>query len=184
MCRITKWRFFAKHEKEEQFLNDMMAKGYAMTNFRWGKYTFEKAPPGKYIYRIELLEYLPEHEESQQYIRFMEDTGAELVATHFRWAYFRKKAEEGEFCIYTDLDSKINHYLRIRTLMIVVAALNLFMGLINLNVGLFVEWAERPPFNLYLSTISFAVAALVYLFIILPLNKKIRFLQKEKTIRE
>ena len=41
---------YVDYEKEE-----MSAKGAALTNYSWCKYTFEDTPKGEYIYRIELL---------------------------------------------------------------------------------------------------------------------------------
>lgn len=180
----VKRKFFLDFEKEEKFLNDMMAKGLALKNYSWGKYRFEKAPKGEYIYRLELLEHPVEHEESQNYIRFMEDMGAELVTTFSRWAYFRKRAKDGEFDIYSDLDSKIKHYVRIKLFMILIAALNFFLGLFNLNSGYLAILSGYPPINNYIAIVSFTVATLLLIMVILPLHKKIHTLDNERKIRE
>ncbi|WP_169797606.1 DUF2812 domain-containing protein [Neobacillus fumarioli] len=51
----------------------------------------KKSPKGDYIYRLELLKHPLKHPDSKDYISFMEEMGAELVATYHRWVYFRKK---------------------------------------------------------------------------------------------
>lgn len=176
---LTVWKLITDFEKEEKFLNEMMANGYAFTKYSWGKYTFEKAPKGEYIYRLELLEHLPEHEESQKYIRFMEETGAELVDTFHRWAYFRKKAADGEFKIYSDLDSIIKHYMRIRMTFFLVAIFVLLAGILNMVIGI----VSSPP-NIYFAVSSFILAAALFVFGVIPTGKRINILQKERALRE
>ncbi|WP_462410845.1 DUF2812 domain-containing protein [Neobacillus sp. Marseille-QA0830] len=177
-------KLFYDFEKEERFINDMSANGMALIDYSWCKYVFEEAPKGEYIYRLELLEHPANHPESQNYIQFMEDTGAELVASYHRWAYFRRKAADGEFTIYSDLDSKLQHYKRIMTLFAAVAGLNFLIGILNLFLGNLSATTGRPPINTYMSILSFSVAALLLIFIILPLNKKIENLRSDKGIHE
>lgn len=183
MIHVIRKAFF-DFEKEERFLNAMSAKGLALKNYSWCKYVFEDAPKGEYIYRLELLENPIEHPESQEYISFMKDMGAELVASYHRWCYFRKKAADGEFTIYSDVDSKIQHYNRIRFLFVVITALNFFVGVYNFYIGNVSITNDFPPINTLMSIISFTVAALLLIFILLPLSKKIEILKKEKEIHE
>ena len=44
----------------------------------------------------------------------MEDSGVEVVSQWYRWVYMRKKASDGPFEMYTDTDSKIAQYRRIK----------------------------------------------------------------------
>ena len=85
------------YEKEEQWLNEMSAKGLAFTDYSWCRYVFTDAPAGQYIYRIELLENMPTHPESQSYLRFLEESGVEFVSSYMRWVYLRKPASDGAF---------------------------------------------------------------------------------------
>ena len=184
MKHIIRKAFF-DFEKEEKFLNEMSANGFALTDYSWCKYIFEDAPKGEYIYRIELLGHPMDHQESRDYLQFMEETGAELVTSYNkRWIYFRRKAADGEFAIYSDIDSKLNHYNRILILFWAAAGLNLFVGLINLLLGAFTASISRPPINSYVSLISFSIFILILLFLIIPLNKKIKGLKIEKEIHE
>ena len=101
IVRKAYWDF----EKEEAWLNEMSARGMAMTDYSWCRYVFEDAPNRQYIYRIELLENMPTHPESIAYLRFLEESGVEYVASYMRWVYLRKPAADGPFDIYTDIDS-------------------------------------------------------------------------------
>ena len=176
------------YEKEEQWLNEMSAKGLAFTDYSWCRYVFTDAPAGQYIYRIELLENMPTHPESQSYLRFLEESGVEFVSSYMRWVYLRKPASDGAFDLYTDLDSKIKHYQRINLmwtiLMItefIAGACNLGIGIINLNMN------EHLGNFSYGNLIIGAVAsALGFLFLVLcvPLHRKIKKLKQEKAIRE
>lgn len=169
------------YEKEEKWLNDMSAKGLAMCDYSWCRYVFEEAPKGEYIYRIELLEHKPAHPESQNYIRFLEDTGVEFVSSYMRWAYFRKKAASGPFDLYSDIDSKIRHLKRVVTLWTALACMEFLIGAMNLSVGIS-EWGTADM-NFILSFILFAIGFGI-ITLILPIGRKIRQLKKEKKIRE
>jgi len=176
------------YEKEEQWLNEMSAKGMALTDYSWCRYVFVESPANQYIYRIELLDNMPTHPESHAYLQFLEESGVECVATYMRWVYLRKEASEGAFDLYTDIDSKIKHYQRVNllwtTLMFVEFAAgfsNLAIGIANLNMN------ERlGNFSYGNLIIGCCVSALGFLFLALelPIRRKIKKLKQEKMIRE
>ena len=72
-------------DKEEKWLNEMSAAGLQLRGVGFCKYTFEQGLPGEYVYRLELLNNWPSSYESVQYIRFIEDTGAEHIGSLLRW---------------------------------------------------------------------------------------------------
>lgn len=115
--------------KEEEWLNKMSAKGLHLVAVNLFQYIFEEGPAGEYSYRLELLEDLPSTPQGQEYIRFMEETGAEQVASYFRWVYFRKKG--GEFEIFSDIDSKIKHLNRILSLIGVLCCVEWLFLILN-----------------------------------------------------
>ena len=39
-------------ENEEKWLNEMSAKGFALTDYTWCRYVFSDCMPGKYVYRL------------------------------------------------------------------------------------------------------------------------------------
>jgi hypothetical protein len=92
---IHKWFWVWDFEKEEVWLNKMAGKGLHLCNIGFCKYTFEEGVPGEYTIRLEMLEKSPGNVESKQYIRFIEETGAEHIGSFFRWVFFRKKAGGG-----------------------------------------------------------------------------------------
>jgi hypothetical protein len=107
------YKAFWDYENEEKWLNEMAAKGLAMTDYTAYRYVFEERDPGEYVYRIDLLEHGAKHPESVKYLRFMEESGVEHVCTFRAWVYFRKKAADGPFELYSDLDSRIKHCRRL-----------------------------------------------------------------------
>lgn len=140
------WQF----DKEEKWLNECSAKGLHLTDVGLFRYTFEEGQPGAYSHKLELLKNWPNHPESVAYIHFLEETGVEMVGSIFRWIYFRKKTELGQFDLYSDLDSRINHLNRILALFIPIMFLeftvtpmnlfstfesNRFIGYLNLGLG-------------------------------------------------
>ena len=182
------WKAYWDYEKEERWLNEMSARGLAMSDYSWCRYVFADAQKGEYNYRIELLENMPTHPESMAYLRFLEESGVEVVTTYMRWVYLRKPASEGAFDLYTDLDSKIRHYQRINyfwtALMIAefgAAVANLGIGIANLFMN------ERlGNFSYGNLIIGSCVLALGILFLALdiPIRRKIRKLRQEKAIHE
>lgn len=176
-------KLFVDFEKEEKWLNEMADKGLILTDYNFLKYSFEEGTPGEYIYRIELLNNLPAHPESRKYIRFMEETGVECVATYIRWVYFRKKKSEGEFDLYSDYDSRIKHYVEIVKFTGVAYLLNLFVAFYNLFFGLYTGSKYGFYFNAYISIISWAVVVFV-LPVLISYIRKIKRMQKEKQLYE
>lgn len=184
MVKYIVRKAYFDYEKEEKYLNSMSAKGLALTDYSWCRYVFEDAPRGEYIYRIELLENPVNHPESQNYIRFMEETGIEFVASYNRWVYFRRKAADGAFDIYSDIDSKIKHFKRIRALFSLGMVLGIIAGCINLLLEYTVDTEGIPPMNLYTAIYTLTISALLFIFLVIPVSKRIRALKKEKEIRE
>ena len=178
---------YFNYENEEKWLNEMSAKGFALTDYSWCRYVFTDCEPGEYIYRLELLENLPSHPESMKYIRFMEENDVEFVASYSRWVYFRKKASNGAFDIYSDTDSKIKHYNRINRLFLSVALITFVCCVINFILPIihFLQGQIYPinTLNIFAGTLNGT------LFIILgcvshPVRIKIKKLKQQKKIME
>ena len=178
------WKIYFDYEKEEEWLNKMSAMGLAMTGYTWCRYVFEDCEPGEYIYRLELLENMPGHPESQQYIRFMGDNGIEYVAFYIRWVYFRKKAADGAFDIYSDIESRTRHYKRILAMWIPLCILDFGVGVANLLIGL-LDGAPvgGSPANLWASFVVFAIGAIIA-YQCIKVGRKLAALNREKTLRE
>lgn len=186
-------KLYWAYEKEEKWLNEMAVKGLALVHYSWGKYVFEDSPTGEYIYRIELLEHLPSHLESTAYISFLEETGVECVATYMRWIYLRKKAADGSFDIYSDIDSQIKYCKRINTFWSTLAYAELAIGFFNLMIGILnmgIKNSLHNDFRNILSNINVSLGLFVIILGILlillgvPTRKRLKQLKSEKLIRE
>lgn len=120
-----KWFWIWNIDKEEKWLNEMAASGWALKGVNFITYHFEKTEPSQYIIRCEM------HENDPNYIRFLEETGAQFIGKMTTSLYFRKESELGTFDLFSDVDSKISHLTRIAKLISVLTFLNLGVGIIN-----------------------------------------------------
>ena len=114
---MKKFRLYYDKDKEEVFLNEMSTRGYAMKRFFLGLYTFEKCQPGEYTYRVDLISDKTVEQRNELY-DLIRGSGGELVQTWGIWAIFRKK---GNFELYTDPESQIKQFERIRKIFIRLA---------------------------------------------------------------
>lgn len=150
---IKKLFFVWDFDKEEKWLNEMAAKGLCLVSVGFCKYEFEDCLPGEYRICLQLLDKLPRHPEMQKYIEFMEETGAEHVGSFTRWVYFRKKASEGDFVLFSDNTSRVKYLTTILSFIALIVGLNLYIGLYNLFLVFFLD----SPFN-YIGLLNLAIA--------------------------
>lgn len=122
------WQF----EEEEKWLNEMAAKGLCLVSVGFCKYTFEPCEPGEYGICMQLLEQYPTHPESEQYMEFLENTGAEHVGTFFRWVYFRRKSADGPFELFSDNTSRVKYLTQVIRFILLITAMNFLFGIDNL----------------------------------------------------
>jgi len=169
------WEF----EKEEKWLNEMSAKGFQLVAVGPFRYVFDDTIKEQYEYRLELLDNLPSNHKSVDYIRFLEETGVEHVGSMLRWAYFRKKASEGKFELYSDIDSKIKYYKRFIVLFLGISPLMIF--------NLVKNTMDFRTFGLSINLIL-AILSAILVFMIwrgaFTIYQKIQQLKKDKYIRE
>lgn len=166
---VFKWWWAWNYEEEEEWLNQKANEGYTLRGMWLCFYKFEKTEPGEYILRIEYKD------NDSEYISFMEEMGAERVAYFCRWNYFKRKSNLGEFDVYSDLASRVNHYKRIERTILLVGIANALIGTGNiLNVTS--EITRFGVINLLLAMmLSFGVGCI---------RTKRKMLEKEKKIRE
>lgn len=138
---IRKFFWLWQFEEEEKWLNKMAAKGLCLVAVGWCRYEFEECEPGEYGIKLEMLEHMPTHPDSVKYLNFLEETGAEQIDSYLRWVYFRKKKVDGEFELFSDNASRIQHFTRILRLITVLGAFNLYFGLYNLICFLFLNYS-------------------------------------------
>ncbi|MFT5874160.1 MAG: hypothetical protein ACI8WT_003120 [Clostridium sp.] len=171
--------FFAwDYEKEEKWLNKMSARDMQLIGVGFCKYIFEDGTSDKYSYRLELLKQFPAHQKSTAYIHFLEETGVEHIGSYMRWVYLRMKSKDGEFDLFSDIDSRIKHLKQILTLLLCLLPLEIS------SLGLNISTAIMG------STVNLLCACLLALILVLLSNgilnlfKKIRILKKERILRE
>lgn len=177
----TKYKlFFAwDYEKEEKWLNTMSLNGLQLVRVGFCKYIFEENQQEQYTYRLEFLKELPSNKESLSYIQFLEETGVEYVDSLLRWSYFRKKASEGTFELYSDIESKIKHYKRILLLLMVITP----SSIINVfNMYRLYMTYKIPKYGFF--TAGTGILAFLIAVGIFKILMEIQKLRKEQFIKE
>ena len=162
------WNF----EKEEKWLNEMAAKGLSLVSVGFCKYEFEDSLPGEYRVCLQLLDNMPRHPESKKYIEFLETTGAEHVGSFTRWVYFRKKAADGDFELFSDNDSRIKYISRVIGFVALITVANLAIGINNVFMA---NWLSNP-LN-YLGVINLVIS-------LLGIWGTIRLMKKRKKMKQ
>lgn len=176
---VRKWFWIWQFEEEEKWLNEMARQGWQLLSAGYCRYEFEEGTSGEYIVRLELLENMPLHKESQKYIEFMETTGAEYVGSVNRWVYFRKKSTGEGFNLYSDIESRANHVKRMLPLIGVLGISEWLLGIQNIHLF----FTRGNTFNFGVSILLLLLACLfTYGFIRVEIKR--RRLEKEKILRE
>lgn len=139
----------------------------------------KSAGQGEYKVRLELLENVPTAIESTQYIRFIEESGAEYLGSVMRWVYFRRKTDDGEFHLYSDYTSRIKHLNRLFAMIGVVCVINMLIGLSNS----FIYLVRNNKPNLLLGIISLSLGLFLALGYVQVFKKK-RALKKLQNLYE
>ncbi len=109
---MIKFRLYYDKDKETEWLNEMCAQGWAMTTFFAGFYSFDKCQPGEYIYQVDIQDTFGK--VPNDYRELMKEMDVEIIQNWGYWILLRKKATDGEFELYTDTESLIEHYSKIR----------------------------------------------------------------------
>lgn len=172
---MLKFKLYYDKDAEEDWLKKMCLNGWAFKKFFLGFYTFEKCEPGEFNYQIDLLDNWKG--EKNDYSSFMEDTGVEVIDQWWRWVYLRKRASDGPFEMYTDIDSKIAQYNKIKNFFkvaLVIEIICFFMELMaTISTG-------SPLFAIF--TVLLAVISLAILKIVWKCNWKIEQYKREKAV--
>ncbi len=120
---MVKFRLYVNKDRETAWLNEMVRRGYAMEGFFAGFYQFGVCSSGEYVYQIDFTEGF--FRIPSDYREFMGEAGVEIMGLWGPWVFLRKRAAEGPFELYTDVESTIEHYTRIRNLFKVATAVEI-----------------------------------------------------------
>lgn len=127
---MIRFKLYFDKDKETRWLNDMADQGWAMNGFFAGFYRFEPCEKGKYSYQIDFGNEF--FSVSDDYREFMSDSDIEIIQSWGFWVFLRKLSSEGEFQLYTDVDSQIEHYKKIRNMFKAVTVIELICLFIEL----------------------------------------------------
>lgn len=127
---MIRFKLYFDKDKETRWLNDMADQGWAMNGFFAGFYRFEPCEKGKYTYQIDFGNEF--FSVSDDYREFMSDSDIEIIQSWGFWVFLRKLSSEGEFQLYTDVDSQIEHYKKIRNMFKAVTVIELICLFIEL----------------------------------------------------
>lgn len=134
---MIRFKITLDKDEEQDWLNWHCQQGWAMSSFFLGLVTFVRCQPGEYIYQIDLLPGCGlRADDYEGYAAFMDETGVEVLQQWGRWVYLRKRAEEGPFDIYTDIDSQVALYRRIQRMFLWVLIVCSSCSLINIYGGI------------------------------------------------
>lgn len=136
---VHKVFFIWDFDKEEKWLNEMAAKGLCLISVGFCKYEFEECIPGEYRICLQLLDKSPRNPEMQKYMEFLEQTGAEHIGSMTRWVYFRRKAVEGNFELFSDHASRVKYLSGILSFIALIVGLNLWIGIQNMLLVVFFQ---------------------------------------------
>lgn len=177
--KVRKWLWAWQFDEEEAWLNEMAQKGKVLVGYRLATYEFEDCEPGEYTVRLEMLEEWPTSEKSQDYIRFVEDTGAEMVGKIMKWVYFRKKTEDGPFELHGNYAARIKHLRSIITLLLPLLIFNTLIGFYNLFIGI----TFPSVLNIICGIVNLAVSVLLGGGL-RKLNEKKKLMEKDAQLFE
>ncbi|MDT8717536.1 DUF2812 domain-containing protein [Clostridium sp. 19966] len=172
---MLKFRLYYDKDEEEEWLKKMSLTGWAFKKFFLGFYTFEPCEPGEYNYQIDLLDNWSGDKE--EYADFMEEAGVKVIGQWWRWIYLQKKSSDGPFEMYTDAESKIVQYRRIKNFFVIFLILEI--------VCLFVELLAAISTCYYvfgIFTVLLAIICLALLKVIWKCKWKIEGFKHEKNI--
>ncbi len=187
---MKRFKLYYDKEKEEAWLNEMSREGWALSGFFLGFYTFEPCEPGAYSYQIDMPQ-MPkgfgmQHKAMREYIDFVESTGAECVCVWGFYAIFRKQASQGEFRLYTDTESKIRQWQRIRAVFLLFFIWSIAACLINTHN--FISDGQGFPYGPVGGAMCLALGMLyfillVFFVMVIRFSLKIRRLKQEEGSR-
>lgn len=154
---MIKFHLYFDKDEETKWLNEMSAQGWALKSFCAGFYNFEKMEPGKYTYQIDLGEKFGK--VSDDYRDLMSEMEVEILQNWGYWIILRKETSKGAFELYTDVESKIEHYTKILKMVKAVTVLEI--------ICFFIECMAA-----FIGDVSAAVvaAAVILLLIIVLVN--------------
>jgi len=162
------WKYPYNVEKTELWLNELAENGLICVgaDTLMSRYTFEQGEPGEYAYRLVFFDKCFGHSKSIRYLSFLRESGIECVGHYCQYVLLRKKVADGEFNLFTDRESQIKYYERLRKDLTIAVVVYLFVlplfyhGIITAHINLATGVATPSTF-VYLTLIVTHVLLLI-----------------------
>ncbi|PJY99773.1 hypothetical protein CPT06_12510 [Bacillus vallismortis] len=135
---MKKMKMFFDIEKEEQWLNEQLQKGYRCTNISGlGIYSFKKTDK-RYVMRLDYQDYLPK-KKLVEYKGIYEDFGWMYInGSWLSGIRYWQKEDDGQNEIFSDRQSKCHYYKRLMNYSSGLGLLCLFFSyMIYKDLGLY-----------------------------------------------
>lgn len=171
----TAWQY----EEEEGWMNEMAAKGWALERTNGFVHHFRRCEPGAWILRLDRPAFTMSSPEGQEYLAMLHDCGAEWVGGVNGWIYLRRRADLGEFELYSDLAGKEHLLLRARSQMLFVLAL----ALVGWLGSLMLAFCGREAFMVFYPVIYLSIPIAV-VYGLTQLNRRLKVLRRERQLHE
>lgn len=153
---MLKFRLYFDKDKETQWLNKMANEGWAMNGFFAGFYRFQPCQKGEYIYQIDFgKEFFSIPED---YRSFMSEADIEILQSWGYWVFLRKLTSKGDFELYSDVESQMEHYQKILIMFKLVTVIELICLFIEMMAAI---QTKNPLFYGF----SFLILAMVIAFL-------------------
>lgn len=169
---MRKVRAFLNIEKEIKWLNEMANEGWNFTGYTLFVYSFEKCEPGEYEYQTDTSDKFGKCSERYRY--FMEEAGIDVVCCWGPWVMLRRKKSEEPFELYTDDESKLEHFIRVNRIFKTVAIIELICLLVNIYPA--IEYTNTA--NIVACLIG-GIFSGVFINMVLVYNNKIQRIKNE-----
>ncbi|MBP2622768.1 DUF2812 domain-containing protein [Streptococcus oricebi] len=176
MMKVVRKAFY-DFTKEEAWLNQMSQEGYALVGYKGGKYYFEPSQQGRYQYKIAIANNWKDLDK-KAYLEFLESTGVTVVATYLGRAYLARPAAEGDFELYSDLDSQIKQIKLARTpILVSTYSTVVFLLMVILQLIVFI-----PPFSpafwaLVVSSLIFLIVLILSIRLLIAYSRRMKELK-------
>lgn len=157
---MLKFKLYYDKDAEEEWLRKMSLNGWAFKKFFLGFYTFEPCERGEYNYQIDLLDNWNGHKDD--YASFMKEAGVEVVGQWWRWVYLKKKTADGPFEMYTDVESKIAQYNKIKNFFVVFFAIEIICFFMELMAAMNTGYYIFRIFSVLLAMICLAMLKIIW----------------------
>lgn len=176
--RIFKYYPVWQVDTEEEWLNKKALEGWNMIATDGVNFDFTRGTPGEFTYRIDAQPEKSSNADWQDYLDMLNEAKVEHVARYREWTYLRKRKADGPFELFSDLDSRIAFWERIRNRYFVILipfALFFVLFIINWNIRDITDSIPRTIVALFLAFYLWGIAKLMW-----TIDK----LKKEREIHE